>query len=361
MLLKAVGKENSFMKDNDKNLHKKILEVHNYNTAGTWFDILVPLQLTLEYCRGITAADFYSILMISPRETYFHTAPIDNSFQKFNTRAPHQHNYFELLIVLEGEVIQKIEDKEYVYHAGTCCLINRNIVHMEKFIGEAKLLFIGLSTELVHELLSSCKSAYFPEEGKALENSILKFMEENILSDEGKTYLDFFPAFQNQNSISDLHRISDQLINAMLMPKLGSTFLLKGYIFSLFQYLDDKSFFHITPVSLNSSTDLILFSRINHLFEDTYGRMTRSELEKALNYSGNYLNTVVNRYTGMCLFDYGTTFCLKKAEQLLATTDDSVSDIAARLHFSNRTHFYNLFREKYGMTPGEYRKKLRNE
>lgn len=349
------------MRDKEKNLHKKILEIHNYNTAGTRFDILVPLQLTLEYCRGITAEDFYSILMISPRETYFHTAPIDGYFQKFNTRAPHQHNYFELLIVLEGEVIQRIEDKDYIYHAGTCCLINRNIIHTEKFIGEAKLLFIGLSTDLVHELLLSGKTAYFPEERKSLENSILKFMEENIQTNEGKTYLDFFPSFQNQNSISDLHRISDQIISAMLMPKLGSTFLLKGYIFSLFQYLDDKSLFHITPVRLNSSADLILFSRISHLFEDTDGRMTRSELEKALNYSGNYLNAIVNRYTGMCLFDYGTAFCLKKAEQLLASTDDSVSAIATKLHFSNRTHFYKLFREKYGLTPGDYRKKIRNE
>lgn len=353
--------EHDPMKASSKNLHTKILEVHNYNSAGTWYDILAPLQLTLEYCRGITSEDFYSILMVSPKETFFHTAPIDSYFQSFNARAPHQHNYFELLIVLEGEVIQKIEDKEYVYHAGTCCLINRNIIHMEKFIGEAKLLFIGLSTDLVHELLSSCKSSYFPEEGNAMNNSILKFMEENTRSDEGKTYLDFFPAFQNQNSISDLHRISDQLVNAMLMPKLGSTFLLKGYIFSLFQYLDDKSFFHITPVRLNSSTDLFLFSRINHLFEDTNGRMTRSELEKALNYSGNYLNAVVNRYAGMCLFDYGTTFCLKKAQQLLAATDEPVSAIAAELHFTNRTHFYNLFKEKYGMTPGEYRRKIRKE
>lgn len=349
------------MKDRDQNLHEKILEVHNYNSAGTWYDILVPLQLTLEYCRGVTPEDFYSILMVSPRETYFHTAPIDIHFHKFNTRAPHQHNYFELLIVLEGEVIQKIEDKEYIYHAGTCCLINRNIVHMEKFVGEAKLLFIGLSTDLIHDLLSSRKTAYFSEEENAMNNSILKFMEENIRSDETKTYLDFFPSFQNQNNISDLHRISDQLINAMLMPRLGSTFLLKGSILSLFQYLDQKSLFHITPVRLNSSTDLFLFSRINHLFTDTDGRMTRSELEKALNYSGNYLNAVVNRYTGMCLFDYGTTFCLKKAEQLLATTDDSISSIAAKLQFTNRTHFYNLFKGKYGLTPGEYRRKIRNK
>ena len=58
----------------------------------------------------------------------------------------------------------------------------------------------------------------------------------------------------------------------------------------------------------------------------------------------------------MCLFDYGMTFCLKKAEDYLANTKEPVSDIAARLGFSNRTHFYTLFKKKYGMTPNEYRK-----
>ena len=58
----------------------------------------------------------------------------------------------------------------------------------------------------------------------------------------------------------------------------------------------------------------------------------------------------------MCLFDYGMTFCLKKAEYYLLNTKDSISDIALRLGFSNRTHFYTLFKEKYGITPNGYRK-----
>ena len=120
-----------------------------------------------------------------------------------------------------------------------------------------------------------------------------------------------------------------------------------------------EEFYHITPVKLSSSVDFLLFSRISHLLEDTDGRISRSELETMLNYSGNYLNTIANKYTGMCLFDYGIIFCLKRAEILLSTTEDSISSIATRLRFSNRTHFYTLFKEKYGLTPGDYRKKFK--
>lgn len=85
--------------------------------------------------------------------------------------------------------------------------------------------------------------------------------------------------------------------------------------------------------------------------------MTRAELEKVLNYSGDYLNRIVNKYAGMCIFDYGMTFCLKKAALLLSSTEESISSIASSLHFSNRTHFYSLFKKHYGITPKEYRKK----
>ena len=59
--------------------------------------------------------------------------------------------------------------------------------------------------------------------------------------------------------------------------------------------------------------------------------MSRSALENALFYSGNYMNTIVNKYTGMSLHDYGLTFALKKAASLLADTGKSISAIEIQL------------------------------
>ena len=187
-------------------------------------------------------------------------------------------------------------------------------------------------------------------------NSIFDFLRNNIQTDEQKNYLDIFPSFQNRNSIRQLHALSDRLLHLMLFPSLGSTYGIKNTICKLFSYLDDRESFHATPVRLHTGADQLLFSRISHLLEDTDGRLTRTELSRLLNYSGNYINTVVKRYTGMCLFDYSLTFSLKKAADMLRNSEESISDIAARLNFTNRTHFYALFKNKYGVTPGEYRK-----
>ena len=41
---------------------------------------------------------------------------------------------------------------------------------------------------------------------------------------------------------------------------------------------------------------------------------------------------------------------------MLKESNLSVSEIAPQLKFTNRTHFYYLFRKKYGMTPQEWRR-----
>lgn len=334
-----------------------ILEIHNQDSnINSYFDMSAPLQLTYAFCSGLSGEDFYNIVTLSPDKDYFYASRIDSDFHKFNNRPLHQHAFFELIIVLRGSIMQKLEDKEYLYTAGTCCLINQNVFHIEKYIGEAQLLFVGLSVNFIKEMLESHKTAYFQKEETAYNNSIFQFMDANIQSGKGKNYLDFFPAYQNRNHIEELRKLSDVLIHSMMFPKFGSTYIIKGVICELFQYLDTKQFYHISTVKLHSCSDQLLFSRIGHLMEETDGRMSRADFERVLCYSGNYMNTIVNKYTGMSLHDYGLIFTLKKAASLLADTDKSISAIETQLGFTNRTHFYKIFRKKYGVTPGEYRR-----
>ena len=48
---------------------------------------------------------------------------------------------------------------------------------------------------------------------------------------------------------------------------------------------------------------------------------------------------------------------LQKAQELLLTTDMSVTDITYVIGYSHVTHFTSLFKKELGLTPTEWRKK----
>lgn len=174
-----------------------------------------------------------------------------------------------------------------------------------------------------------------------------------------KEYLDFFPVFQNTASYQKVYALEERIVKTILSPSIGATFLINGLICRLFDLLSSETLFHISMVDIDSGNDFLLFTKLTHLLEDSDGRLSRRDLSKLLNYSGDYLNRISRKYSGMTLFEYGMTFCLRKAEYYLLKTDVSVSEIARLLGFTNRSHFYRVFKGKHGMTPKEYRIKYR--
>ena len=63
------------------------------------------------------------------------------------------------------------------------------------------------------------------------------------------------------------------------------------------------------------------------------------------------------------LFGYSIHTCilqlrLQKAQELLLTTDMSVTDITYVIGYSHVTHFTSLFKKEIGMTPTEWKKKF---
>lgn len=335
-------------------------EIHNYRSdIDNFYCMNTPFQLTYECCSGISSADYLTITNLSPVQSDYTSIPMDD-YQAFNaSRSLHHHDYYEFMFILEGEAVNRIEDKLYTYCAGTCCLMNRNIRHVEVLNCPAKILFLGLTPKFISELMEFCKTDHFREELDSLNDVILKFIKNDMDNPGKKEYLDFFPIYQNRASIKNLHELADSLMRIALVPAYGASYLIRGVICSLIQYISTETNYHVTHVDLEYKEDFLLFSHISQLLEDTDGRVTRQMLADICNYSGTHINRTVKKYSGMCLFDYSMTFCMKKAANLLAETDDSISSIMEKLNFHNANHFYKIFDEYYHTTPLKYRKMQR--
>lgn len=75
--------------------------------------------------------------------------------------------------------------------------------------------------------------------------------------------------------------------------------------------------------------------------------------------SRSYISRSFKKELGFSMNAFITRCKLEEAKSLLAYTDKSISEISSYLCFSSQAYFQNVFKKKCGITPNEYRRKLK--
>ena len=323
----------------------------------SFYQLKVPFQLYFLTVHPKDNENFYLTTILSPDfSVYF--SQRKEEVQPYLTNSMHHHDYYELLLVLEGEVYQNIENRRHLYTTGSCCLLNKKVQHTEEYSTDFRAVFLQLSDSFMHELYRNLFFNFFKIEKERLTSLLEEFLLSN-LQDSGNTtkkYIDFIPTEQNSQTVSSVHYIFELLTKELLSPSVGSSSVIMDLFCRLFHLLNSTENYMTTPVQIGTDSENRIYDMITENMVKTNGRITRQELADTLHYSGVYLNNIVKKYTGLSIYDYGMTFCMKKAAVLLTSSNLSISEIVTFLNFSNRTHFYKIFQEHYYMSPHEYRK-----
>ncbi|GHV54201.1 hypothetical protein FACS1894181_18090 [Bacteroidia bacterium] len=89
--------------------------------------------------------------------------------------------------------------------------------------------------------------------------------------------------------------------------------------------------------------------------------MDTAELINALGTNRTYLFEAMKAVTSQTPQDYINVPRLEEAKRLLDTTDELIENIAAMSGYKTSRTFYRLFRERYNISPAEYRKMKNRE
>lgn len=89
-----------------------------------------------------------------------------------------------------------------------------------------------------------------------------------------------------------------------------------------------------------------------HIRED----LPRDKLAAVVYVNPSYLSRVFRAQTGVSLVDYVTGEKIQRIQQLLRTTNRSVSDIALEFGYTNMPYFSQVFKKSVGCSPLEYRR-----
>lgn len=340
--------------------HQAVDSPYNFLDSDTvhFFQSHVPFSLL--FTRYVMEDENpFRLVMLSPDFSINTTLSRKEFETVVRNRALHQHDTYELMYILSGELFQRIENTRHKYVEKSCCLMNRSVRHAEEYDTNFHSVNLSLSRDFLLTLLEEGEQSYFRIEKNHPPTDLMQFLQKEYQKDgtSEKKYIDFNPKPSVATIEKNVYYLFDWMTTLILNPGAGTSLMIRSLVYSIFNYLNNKSYYDTTPMQLGTPTESRLFSQITELMEQTDGRISRTQLSEQLNYSGNYLNRIVKKYSGMSIFEYGNSFTMQKAAHLLTQSEKTISDIAIELGFSDRTHFYKLFQKEFGMTPRAYRHK----
>lgn len=85
-------------------------------------------------------------------------------------------------------------------------------------------------------------------------------------------------------------------------------------------------------------------------------KLTLQELADLAHLSPYYFSRFFKKETGLSPMEYVMNVRMNEAKLLLITTDKSVTEIAHKIGYASGTSFTNMFTEKIGCSPVQFRK-----
>ena len=149
----------------------------------------------------------------------------------------------------------------------------------------------------------------------------------------------FFEIIKNINNFSSIH------------SSLNILYLLYSITEKIYKKAVEPEFVSPTPQIDRMAT-------LEHLISSRYmEQLTLKQVADELHLSERQLRRIVNKRYGKTLKNVITEKRLKTAEKMLRLSDKSITKIAYIVGYKNSGIFCNEFKEKYGLTPIDYRKK----
>ena len=101
-----------------------------------------------------------------------------------------------------------------------------------------------------------------------------------------------------------------------------------------------------------------LVRRVQNYIQQHLGEATLQRVAEQVALNPTYLSKLYKLETGEGISDYLYRMKMERAGYLLQHTNKKIYEIAASLGYSKTSYFIKVFKEKYGMTPQEYRDRL---
>lgn len=134
--------------------------------------------------------------------------------------------------------------------------------------------------------------------------------------------------------------------------------LVRIYTSALLTHLEQSREAHLV---VNKSTMLAehRFGKIMKYIGENYKDISLAEVSEKFGYNPDYLSTRFKIITNQTFTEKLREIRMEQACNILERTDLSVEEVSLEVGFKDKSFFMKKFKERYGVTPGKYRKIIR--
>lgn len=252
----------------------------------------------------------------------------------------HSHNYVEIMYVVTGTITHIIDGEEILLNAGDMLFLNQYTAHEIKKSGKEDVAINFLALPEFFDVPLNMMSD---------NNVIADFLVSVLRSKHSDShYLVFHigddPVVENLME-SMIFTIKDENVNSDLMNQyyMGIIFLfLVGHPDSL------------SGVSSKSYKDIVTEATLRYI-NTRYRIASLSKVCADFNLSESALSKIIKSKTGKTFQEHLMEKRFSKAKELLEQTKISIEEVAYYVGYENYSFFYRQFKERFGITPREYR------
>lgn len=234
---------------------------------------------------------------------------------------PHYHSGVELVYLLEGNASAVIGGKSVTAHAGQVLISGSYTVH-------------SYQDDPVNAIVAIIPPVETPSIQKQLMGGIF---QTPVLTDEDGTI---------RTLMTMLHAHKDDAV------------IRKGLSYSLLGCVMKNADFIQTGSGIKSG---VMSDVLRYLSENYTQPLNVESIATYFGYSRSRFSHIFKANIGVSIPRFVNILRCRDAVKALTETDLPVVDIAINAGFNNTHTFYVAFKELYGMTPGEYVKRVQSE
>ena len=97
---------------------------------------------------------------------------------------------------------------------------------------------------------------------------------------------------------------------------------------------------------------------MDYIYYHLHEKLSIETLAAKVNLNPNYLSGLFKKETEMTISQYITDRRMQAAKNMLLYSDTPTADIASILAFNSQSHFIQVFKKSFGMTPKKYRERF---